>query len=67
MGQFENNLETTRAATGQRAIWRRALTSVFGAAQRLHRYRDVRDVLLRHAILEQERQIRQRAHCDEQC
>ena len=67
MRQFESQFETIREATERRSIWRRALTCVFGAAQRLHRYRDVRDVMLGHAILEQERQARQSAHCDEQC
>lgn len=47
-------------------IWRQALTSVFGAAHRLHRYRDAQDVLLRKVIQEEERRIRQQACCDEQ-
>ena len=44
-------------------IWRQALSSVLGAAERLHRYRDARDVLLGQVFLEQERRARQDNDC----
>jgi hypothetical protein len=66
MHQSRDKLETDRPANEQLPIWRQALNSVFGAAWRLHQYRDARDMLFRHAIHEQERRMRQRACCDEQ-
>lgn len=46
-------------------VWRKALRSVFGAAERLHRYRDARDVMLQHVIHEHERELRQQPCCGE--
>jgi len=67
MSQFRGKSETGIAVAGQQPVWRRAITSVFGAAMRLHHYRDVHDVLLRNVIQEQERRIRKQICCDEKC
>jgi len=66
MLRSKENQETGMPATVHRPIWRQAIGSVFGAAQRLHQYRDARDVLLQHVIHEQERRIRQQDCCGEQ-
>jgi len=49
----------------QPSIWRLALTSVFGAAVRIHQYRDARDTLLRRVLHEQEMRFLAKSCCDE--
>lgn len=52
---------------GKRApLWRLAIDSVFAAAQRLHQYRDARDVLLQYVIDDQECHPQQ-LPCVERC
>ena len=67
MHQFNSKTEISNPATVRSAIWRQALNSVFGAARRLHHYRDARDVLLRKVIQEQECQLRKRGRGERQC
>jgi hypothetical protein len=66
MKHIQDNPGKSGYAAEQSPVWRRALISVFGAAHRLHRYRDAQDVLLQNVIYEQERRMRQQACCDEQ-
>lgn len=66
MKQFRGNLARDERAIELLPVWRKALASLFGAAHRLHRYRDAQDVLLRNVFHEQERRIREQACCDEQ-
>ncbi len=66
MHQFADKLKTGKVTRGKSGAWRLAIDSVFGAAVRLHKYRDARDVLLRHVIHEQELRTREKFCCDEQ-
>lgn len=47
------------------SVWQKALGSVFGAAYRLHQYRDARDVLLQRVLHEHETGVRQETCCGE--
>lgn len=67
MRQFKNYLASSNHSAEQRPVWRRALNSLFGAAYRLHQYRDARDVLLQSAFRDQERRRHHQARCDEPC
>lgn len=47
------------------SIWRLVLTSLFGAAVRIHQYRDARDTLFRRVFHEQEMRYLTESCCDE--
>jgi hypothetical protein len=67
MHQFKSYLDSSDHSAEQRPVWRRALISLFGAAHRLHQYRDARDVLLQSALCDQERRRHHQTRCDEPC
>ncbi|MGI9203381.1 MAG: hypothetical protein ACR2Q3_05200 [Woeseiaceae bacterium] len=63
---YNNDIQTTeKAVDSQPSIWRLALNSVFGAAVRLHQYRDARDTLFRRVFHEQEMRFLAESCCDE--
>lgn len=49
----------------QPSVWRLVLNSLFGAAVRIHQYRDARDTLLRRVLHEQELRYLTECCCDE--
>lgn len=63
---FNNeNRNTEKNVNSQSSIWALVLDSLFGAAVRLHRYRDARDTLFRRVFHEQELRYLAESCCDE--
>jgi hypothetical protein len=60
--------ENKTLATGNNPktpVWRVIVQNVFGAAVRLHQYRERRDAMLRRVFLDYEQQLRDDRCCDE--
>ena len=63
---FNNeNRRTEKNVNSQSSIWALVVDSLFGAAVRLHRYRDARDTLFRRVFHEQELRYLAESCCDE--
>jgi len=63
---FNNEIQgADKKVDSRSSIWNSAWKSLFGAAVRLHRYRDARDVLFRRVFHEQEMRLRAESCCDE--
>ena len=64
-----NTAKEQKSAAGKDSrkmpFWRVVLENVFGAAVRLHQYRDRRDALLTKVFLEYEQQQRDKQCCNE--
>ncbi len=56
---------TEKQAKSGSSIWKSVVNSVFGAAVRLHHYRDARDTLFRRVFHEQEMRFREETCCHE--
>ncbi len=61
-----NDFETLASINEHKApVWKIIVQNVFGAAFRLHQYRDQRDSLLRRVLLDHERALDERRCCNE--
>ena len=56
---------TEEQAKSASSVWKTVVNSVFGAAVRLHQYRDARDTLFRRVFHEQEMRFLEETCCHE--